>query len=410
MAGLIKWFSSNDINAPVLSNTWNCMIDVLDACLVTGYSTQQVSLFVIENGVGIVTFAGAHNYKQFQVLRFLSESNPIIHNKEFKILGVTTTTVEFKINTPDQTLSGVIACQLAPLGWSKPFSGVGKAVYQAKDIEKNPFFLRIDNSLDPLYNSTYAKFAKVGILETCEGVDDISGVQMPFDPANPNKNWVASGSGTSVYNGWFKWRYAAYETLATSSSWGDYNVPTNGDRSWYLIGDDDVFYIIPKMTVGTIFELPYGAGFLQHNGDSKPFIIAANSYSPANSGPQYPTPLSTAGLQTLALMRNYENNLINTQFSKLVSGFGVASSGVAANTIKADATEGLIFTPFYVVDPDQSILTNLPLVKCCINNASDLSNGSIYADEHGAYLLTRYRTTAGGAIGMLFFDIYKAGE
>lgn len=409
MAGLIKWFSSNDTNAPQLSNTWNCMIDVLDACLVTGYNTQQVSLFKIENGVGVVTFPGVHNYKQFQVLRFLSELNPIIHNKEFKVLGVTGTTVELKVDLPDQTISGVIACQLAPLGWSKPFGGVGKAVYQAKDTEKNPFFLRVDNSLDELYNTTYAKIAKVGILETCEGIDDISGIQIPFDPTSPNKNWVASGAGVSVYNGWFKWRYAAYDTAATSASWGDYNAPTSGTRDWFLIGDDDVFYIVPKLTANTIFEMPYAAGFVQHNGNSKPFLIAANAYNPANSTTQYPTPLSNTGLQTFALMRDYENNLINTQFSRLISGFGITSSGVAANTIKADIVEGLILTPFYIVDSNQNILTELPLAKCCINNVSDLSNGSIYADEYGAYIGTRYRTTAGGALGALFFEIYKAG-
>lgn len=406
MSGLIKWFSSNDVNAPQLSNTWGCLIDVLDACLVTGFNNQTVASLVITNKVAIATFSGAHGFKQFQVVELLNSDHAEIHNKEFKILGVTSSTIEFYIDLPDRAVTGITSCKLAPLGWKKPFAGIHKAVYQPKDNILNPYYFRIDNSRDPVYTDTYAKFAKVGIFDSCSDIDDLSGNQMPYDPTNPTKNWIGTGSGVAAYSGWFKWRYAVFENLATSSSWGDYNIPINGNREWVLIGNDEGFYILPKMVMNSTFEVPYALGVIQHNGQSKPFLIAANSYNAANGSTSYATPLSSTSNQHLALMQNYEGEVINTQFSRLMTGFSVASSGIAANVIKSDPTDGFILTPYLILDPDQYIMGELPLVKCCINSADTVVNKSIYSDEGGAYLTTRYRVNSGGVIGTLFFKIY----
>lgn len=213
----IKWFSFDNTNAPQLTNTWGCMIDVLDACLVTGFGSQLVSSLVIEDGVATATFGGSHNFKQFQVVE-ISGANETILNGEFKILGLSANTIEFLIDLPDQGATGTISCKLASLGWTKAFSGTQKAVYQAKNKIANPYFLRVDNSCDPVYTDSYAKFAKVGMLDACTSIDDLTGNQAPFDPSNPNKNWVGSGSGSSAVAGWFKWQYAVNESAANSSS------------------------------------------------------------------------------------------------------------------------------------------------------------------------------------------------
>ncbi len=42
------------------------MIDVLDACLVTGFGSQLASSLVINDGVGTITFGVSHNIEQFQ--------------------------------------------------------------------------------------------------------------------------------------------------------------------------------------------------------------------------------------------------------------------------------------------------------------------------------------------------------
>ncbi len=135
----IKWFSFGNTNAPQLSNSWGCMIDVLDACLVTGMGSQLVSTLVVKDGVATATFGTSHNLQQFQVVE-ISNADQQIFNGEHKVLGVTSNTIEFVINSPDTIATGTISCKLASLGWTKAFSGTQKAVYSAKDRTANPYF------------------------------------------------------------------------------------------------------------------------------------------------------------------------------------------------------------------------------------------------------------------------------
>lgn len=405
----IKWFSFDNLNAPQLSNTWGCMIDVLDACLVTGFGSQAVASIIISNGVGIASFNSAHNIKQFQVVEFSGADKPEL-NKEFKILGLTMNTIEFLIDLPDQTIVGTISCKLAPLGWTKKFSGTQKAVYQAKDIFANPYYFRVDNSRDAVYNNDYAKFAKVGVLESCSGIDDIGGSQIPFDSENLAKNWVGTGSGSDAVSGWFKWQYAVHDTSANSGGYFESEGASDGNRAWVLIGTKDGFYLINRATISTVLEIPYSFGVIQHNGKPKPYLIATNRYAAAGQPVISATPLGDPSRVEVASMYDYAGAKVNTQFSKLITGFGDIKSGIATNVIKADPVDGLILTPFYLVDPSGYIIDRLPLVKCCVNNAASTANYSIFSEPKRAFIGCRFRTIAGGVLGLLMLAIYDEGN
>lgn len=402
----IKWFSFNNTNAPQLSNTWGCMIDLLDACLVTGFGSQTVSSLIVKNGVATATFGTSHNLKQFQVIEISGATNAILNN-EFKILGLTANTIEFLVDLPDQTAAGVISCKLAPLGWTKEFTGTQKAVYQAGDKIANPFFLRIDNSRDPVYAENYAKFSKVAILETCTGISDVSGNQAPFDLSNPAKNWVGSGAGTSAIGGWLKWFHATAESGATNSAWSSSATPpNNGNRSWVLIGNKDSFYIVNDTVVSNSMYVPYGFGVVHHNAVPKPFLFATNNYVPAINNEVVATPLGNTGRVEVATLYNNGGILDNTAFSKLISGLNIASSGIATNTLKI--TDGHILTPFYLLDSSNFLIGEIPLAYCCANAASIANNHEIYTDEGKAYLACRIRTQTGGVLGVLFFYVNEA--
>lgn len=273
----IKWFSFDNANAPQLANSWGDLIGVLDACLIEGYGSQIVSSLVVENGVGIASFGSAHNFKQFQVVEISGALNPKL-NTEFKIIGLSVNTIEFIVDAADQTEIGAISCKVAPLGWTKVFSGTNKAVYRAKDISANPFYLRVDNSMDPVYNANYAKFAKVGILEECSHIDDFSANQVPYNSGSPNKNWVGTGSGASAVNGWAKWYHAVSETAPTSEI-SDSSAPANNEKEWMLIGDNSSFYIVctpvSKSNVNKhIAAYAYGFGVTEKKNFRVPFLLA----------------------------------------------------------------------------------------------------------------------------------------
>lgn len=397
----IKWFSFGNTNAPQLSNSWGCMIDVLDACLVTGMGSQLVSTLVVKDGVATATFGTSHNLQQFQVVE-ISNADQQIFNGEHKVLGVTSNTIEFVVNSPDTIATGTISCKLASLGWTKAFSGTQKAVYSAKDRTANPYFLRVDNSLDPVYNTNYAKYAKVGILDSCTGIDDLTGNQAPFDPTKPSRNWTGEGNS----NGWFKWRYAAIADVAYSIYVSEYQLPQNGNRPWVLIGTKDSFYLINGLTIGQTFEAPYCFGVIQHKGLAKPFLCASNHSATFNDYISIGTPLSNTGRAEVAAMTGYSGALINTRYSRLISGFGNVISGAAANSIKSDPTEGYILSPIYFADPDGYIMDALPLVQACVNDATATANYAIFSEPNKAYIGCRMRSDTGGTLGMLFFKIY----
>lgn len=253
----IKFYVHTNTNAPQLTNNFGCMIDVLDACLVNGFGSQTVSTLTASGTTVTATFGSAHNFMQYQVIK-IAGATQTEYNGEHRILTVpnaNTITFELAAVPSVTTATGTITSSLPSLGWEKPFSSThssgvgGKAAYRSTNLllSSRPF-LRVVDELDPAYTATYAKYAKVGIVEDMTDIDTMLGVQAPYDAANPNKNWVATGSGASVINGWARWYYARTNTLSNTN---DTATIATGNRNWLLVGNSDYFYIMPCFTPDT---------------------------------------------------------------------------------------------------------------------------------------------------------------
>ena len=213
----IKFYVHTNTNAPQLTNNFGCMIDVLDACLLNGFGSQVVETLTVSGTTATGSYGSAHNYLQYQVVKF-ANANQAEFNNEFRILTVpNANTITFQLPSVPSvtTATGTITCSLPSLGWLKPFSGTGKAAYRSSNtlLASRPY-LRVVDALDPAYTATYAKYAKVGIVEDMTDIDMLIGIQAPYDSANPNKNWVGTGSGASVFNGWAKWYYARSASIS----------------------------------------------------------------------------------------------------------------------------------------------------------------------------------------------------
>ena len=63
-------------------------------------------------------------------------------------------------------------------------------------------------------------------------------LSLSITPGAPTRNEVPTGTGTTMYSGWFKWYYARQSYAETSGDNG------NWGRSWVLIGDDRGFFLI----------------------------------------------------------------------------------------------------------------------------------------------------------------------
>lgn len=398
MAGQVKWFSSENINAPQLSNTWGCMIDVLDACLITGFGFQVVSSIVITNGVGVATFGTSHNIEQFQWIE-ISGSNLVELNTEFKVLGVTSNTLEFLVDLPDQAVNGTLSCKLASAGWAKTFSGLHKAVYQAKDLTANPYFLRVDNSLDPVYTAAYAKFAKVGILESCTGIDDIGGNQAPFDPTNSTKNWIGTGSGATAISGWAKWYYATIISLKIEQSWAETDAAADGDRGWVLVATKDSFFILPSVAPKTSTNdnrhcsTAYGFGVFE--GQDIPFLSAQIQYayvstSRVHSGSN--TTFCSSSFNGLILLKDtfgaYQPNAFTRVDFTLANSSGFTGQ---SDIFSRKTSENIYHCPFLCVDGRNYLIGEPPLLRCVMNSTPSTEPAyALFTEDNRAYLKRRF--------------------
>lgn len=392
---MVKWFSFDNTNAPQLTNAWGCLIDVLDACLISGFGSQNISSLVVSNGVAKATFGTAHNFKQFQVVEVSGVTQTVL-NGEFKIIGLTSTTIEFLVSSPDLTATGTISAKLAPLGWSKSFSGTQKAVYRAKDTSSNPYFLRVDNSLDPVYNTNYAKFAKVGILETCTGIDDLSGKQVPYDNASPNKNWIGTGSAANAYVGWSKWIYAYKPKFGTAEYGAFSDSPDNGARDWILIGNEQSFFLLNAfdLRVGkTNYRTPVGFFILDNGIVKRPVLAASTQYTYAGDN-FFPYSGLTESAQGFYPLLRGDNSLNSNSISSFLARASTHSGYQTGLNYQANL--GILLSAIPIKDDLSNFLGNADLIYWVGFDQSNYSDKQLIVDNNEIFIIVKCRQTSSG--------------
>jgi hypothetical protein len=235
----VKWMHSGMTGAPVLTNNWGSLTALLDALLVNGFHLKPVSALTREGDIATAVVGSAHGYLVDQVVRIEGAEEPE-YNGEFTITATTQDSIQFAVagspQTPATTVLGITA-KIAPLGFEIAFTGENKRAYRSPNPLSTRPFLRVDDSLPDGYTTTWAKFGRVTLAEDMVDIETFVGARAPFDPAAPTRNELPSGSGTSMYSGWFKWYFARNNTAET---YGD-NGP--GARSWVLVGDDRGFFL-----------------------------------------------------------------------------------------------------------------------------------------------------------------------
>ena len=253
----VQYFSH--LNGLTLGNNWGDLIRLLDKALVTGVDFTQITAASIDaQGDVHITLYAAHNAMLFQVVE-LSGFAPASLNQKYRIKGIPNTTqLILKPHTAiaETSITTVGAGKLASLGYDIIFRDTGdvKRVYRSKNPTNIHPFIRVDESLSSLdgtssYNSAYAKYAVVGLLESMEHIDDFEKtdvLQLPFYPANPKANWnISGGTGVNVSRGMSRWYYASRNISAGGA---DTQTPTAGNRAFTLVGDKDAFYLLNAYT------------------------------------------------------------------------------------------------------------------------------------------------------------------
>lgn len=370
----IKWFRFTNTGAPQLSNDWGVMIPLLDACLVTGFSDQLVVGVAINQKVVTLTFETQHKYLQYQVIR-VSGAEVEEVNGLFRILTISADglSLTYELEQPSvfTTTGGYIFAKLESLGWEKAFEGVEKAAYRSTNASLNTRpYLRVIDGLPSNYGSltnNYAKYARVGIVEEMTSIDNMEGVQAPYDSTLPDKNWDTVMSGTTAYAGWCKWFWSYHES-GLSSNYAQTHAPTNGNRDWILVGDSDRFYIFMTPFVNSpTARSSYGFGgydtFIK-NDYSNTFLAADLYYHPATTSLRFAyrnTNLShnaTNYSQGMVLQRAY-NQIAQYSTAVLVAP-EIGRSGVNSPFAAANSYATIVPFPTYIRDSSNYVRGNMP--------------------------------------------------
>lgn len=276
----VKHYNSGMQGAPQLANAWGDMIALLDAVLVDGFNLRTIDSLTFADGIATARVNSGHLYLVDQVLSIAGANQPE-YNGEVRVLSTTSLEFTFAVTgAPVTPATGTISVKVAPLNFEKAFSATNKRVYRSKNVLSNRPFLRVDNSLDPAYTSTYAKKAKVLMAENMSDVDTVVGAQAPFDPTKPLQNTVGTGSGTGAYDGWYKWYYSKQDNNGADAYGG-----TGGNKGWVLVGDDRGFYLFNEWQVAVYGRAGYFftdfASFRQ--GDAYNTLLTATEwYAPAS--------------------------------------------------------------------------------------------------------------------------------
>lgn len=415
----IKFYVHTNTNAPQLTNDYGCMIAVLDACLVTGFGSQAVSSITAAGSTATVTFNSAHNFMQYQVIE-IAGADQAEYNGLHRILTVpnaNSITFELVVAPTITTATGTITCKLPPLGWEKPFGNTGgKAAYRSSNLllPSRPF-LRVVDELDPAYTATYAKYAKVAIVEDMTDIDTMLGIQAPFDSANPTKNWVGSGSGATAINGWSRWYYA---TATNTSNGNDTTAPTALSRDYILIGNTDYFYIIPVSgtnSASNFYGLVYGFGaFSSHlNIDNmNTFLASTQNYVAANINMWRGQYSGLAGANTgsskINLLSAYNQALSAITAKCICTGSSIAGSvdsGVSDYILNASS---LGYTPLFPVsileDGSSAIRGEIPNLYWLLQN-KPYPHKTIFTEKNNAYIAVL--VAAGASYGQM---VLKVGD
>jgi len=358
----VKYYANTMQGAPQLTNDWGCMTALLDAVLVTGFNLKTIETLTSDAGVATANIPAGHLYWVGQVLA-ISGADQSEYNGEVRVVAVTTSTFTYAITgTPVSPATGAsITSKVAPLGWEIAFTATNKRAYRSKNVLSNRPYLRVDDSLGPAYNTTYAKKAKVTMAQGMSDIDTFVGARAPFDSANPSQNEGASGSGNTVVDGWYKWYYAR----AGGNGHDEYS-PAVYNRPWAVVGDDRGFYIFNEGGDSgglggkcfTDFESYRSAdGF-------NTILCAQDAYLGANA---YASQLDSEGYQSSDWRSRFPRTLDGTgkilMRSYLQIGNNVNPSFTSLNTNNGQTTSGYSTGISWPNGPDYSMILHPTLLR-----------------------------------------------
>ena len=328
----VRLYQSTDTGAPQCDGVAGSLIAVLDACLVTGYASVNVSSIVVSIGVATVTTATGHGISAVGTTGpcvRIEGATPAELNGDWRVAITGSTTFTFETAVSDQTATGAITTKRAPAGWEKVYAGTNKAAYRSHDVTGTRLYLRVDD--------TVGMYANVSGYETMSDID----------------------TGTGAFNG------------GGTGRWSKSTVANTNARAWRVFADSRCVYLfVNKGTVQGNYEVACGwFGDIISN-------LSADAYGcgiVANDQYDYDYALATLG----------SASYLSSQLARAHTQIGTAVSCYRSSNVLVDHTYGMGCSGMPYPSPVGNELIAFPVQ--CVQRSDGLYRGDmpgLYGPAH----------------------------
>jgi hypothetical protein len=315
---------STDTDAPRLSGTAGDLVNLFYKCLdsTQGYNICALTSITRVGSVATATFAG-HGYAADGLTKIqISGATPSDYNGLKTISNVSANTFDFAVaGTPvDATVPGS-SC-VAPLGWTRSFTGTNLAAFRSNEVTGTRLYLRIDD--------TGTTTARVRGWESMSDINTGTGL-FPTEAQLSGGLWINKSD------------------LASTAA-----------RTWILVGDGFEFYFFYATNITT-----YPNVYRQfHFGDpasemaSDPYgCLIYGDIASALAAPELSQTTFQVGTTSAAAQAGHYYARSYTQTGASVAGgkfgnytLGTANIGVGNILYPSQANNGLYISPIFTVD------------------------------------------------------------
>lgn len=222
-------YKSTDTGAPAqLFNTAGRLVDVLDGCLVNGYSPGTVSSITRSGSTATLTFSSAHGMTGKGNRLTIAGVDQTEYNGTYVITVVNTTQISYTISgAPVTPATGTITATKPGAGWTIAYTGTNLRAYRAST--GNQRYLRVDD--------TTLTYARVVGYETMSDINTGTG---PFPTATQLSGglyWLKS-NGASL-RAWLVIATETYFIYRVFYDGANYSSTFFGDFTSYLSTTDN---------------------------------------------------------------------------------------------------------------------------------------------------------------------------
>lgn len=124
------FFHSGMTGAPTNTSAAGSTLDIIRACLATGFNLQTVQSASVASGVMTLGYAGAHGYEDKVLIRLDGVAGGSIVRR-VTLTGASTLTIS-AAEFSDGAVAGTLSTRVAPADWEEPFSGTNIGVFRSK--------------------------------------------------------------------------------------------------------------------------------------------------------------------------------------------------------------------------------------------------------------------------------------